>query len=57
VLTCRVLSRLGEPVRHSPELNAALADLIASVREHGLRGLVAKRLDSSQPHFAPRPLK
>jgi bifunctional non-homologous end joining protein LigD len=42
----RVLSKLGEPVRHSPELNASLSDLIVSVREHGLEGLVAKRLDS-----------
>jgi bifunctional non-homologous end joining protein LigD len=46
LLTSRVLSKLGEPVRHSPELNVSLADLIASVREHGLEGLVAKRLDS-----------
>jgi ATP-dependent DNA ligase len=46
LLTSRVLSKVREPVRHSPVLNARLADLIASVREHGLEGLVAKRLDS-----------
>lgn len=38
----RVLVKLGEPIRESPELNAALPDLIRSVKEHGLEGLVAK---------------
>jgi ATP-dependent DNA ligase len=42
----RVLSKLSEPIRHSPELNASLADLIESVRAQGLEGLVAKRRDS-----------
>lgn len=41
-----VLPRLTEPVRHSPELDASLPDLIESVRAQGLEGLVAKRLDS-----------
>jgi ATP-dependent DNA ligase len=42
-----VLPLLSEPIRHSPPLDASLADLIRSVREHGLKGLVAKRLDSA----------
>ena len=41
-----VLARLSEPIRVSPELEASLPDLIASVRAHGLEGLVAKRRDS-----------
>jgi bifunctional non-homologous end joining protein LigD len=41
-----VLPELGEPIRHSPEFKASLADLIESVRAHGLEGLVAKRLGS-----------
>jgi DNA ligase D-like protein (predicted ligase) len=46
LLLQRVLPELGEPIRHSPEFKASLADLIESVRAHGLEGLVAKRLDS-----------
>jgi len=42
----RVLAKLGEPIRESPELNASLPDLIHSVKTHGLEGLVAKRRDS-----------
>ena len=47
LLLRRVLPLLSEPIRHSPPLDASLADLIRSVREHGLEGLVAKRLDSA----------
>src|SRR5262249_51796670 len=46
VLRSRVLPALDEPIRHSPELNASLSDLVQSVRLQGLEGLVAKRLDS-----------
>jgi bifunctional non-homologous end joining protein LigD len=42
----RVLAKLGEPIRESPELEASLPDLIRSVKAHGLEGLVAKRRDS-----------
>jgi bifunctional non-homologous end joining protein LigD len=42
----RVLAKLSEPVRESPELEASMSDLIASVKAHGLEGLVAKRRDS-----------
>ena len=41
-----VLTRLGEPIRESSELDASLPDLIQSVKAHGLEGLVAKRRDS-----------
>jgi bifunctional non-homologous end joining protein LigD len=46
LLHSHVLSKLGGPIRESPELDAALPDLIATVRAHGLEGLVAKRRDS-----------
>jgi DNA ligase D-like protein (predicted ligase) len=46
LLRTEILPKLGEPIRHCPELNASLADVIASVRAAGLEGLVAKRLDS-----------
>src|SRR5439155_4318052 len=45
-LELEVLPKLGEPIRYSPVLDASLAVLIKSVREQGLEGLVAKRLDS-----------
>jgi DNA ligase D-like protein (predicted ligase) len=41
-----VLPKLKEPVRYAGTLNAALPDLIASVKAQGLEGLVAKRLGS-----------
>jgi bifunctional non-homologous end joining protein LigD len=46
LLQSHVLSKLGEPIRESPELDATLPDLIATVKAHGLEGLVAKRRDS-----------
>ena len=42
----KVLSKLGEPVRYSPELDGSLSDLVNSVKTQGLEGLVAKRRDS-----------
>jgi DNA ligase D-like protein (predicted ligase) len=47
LLLRRVLPTLREPIHYSPPLDASPADLIRSVREHGLEGLVAKRLDST----------
>ena len=46
LLAERVLAKLDEPIRESPVLEASLADLISSVKAHGLEGLVAKRRDS-----------
>ena len=46
LLLSHVLSKLVEPIRESPELDAALPDLIATVKAHRLEGLVAKRRDS-----------
>src|SRR6266566_10143674 len=46
MLERRILPDLVEPIRYSPELQAGLADLIASVRAQGLEGLVCKRRDS-----------
>jgi ATP-dependent DNA ligase len=43
LLEKRVLPRLTEPIRHSPQLRASLEDLIQSVKAQGLEGLVAKR--------------
>lgn len=46
ILRRRVLSKLVDPIRESPELAASLPDLIQSVKAQGLEGLVAKRRDS-----------
>jgi bifunctional non-homologous end joining protein LigD len=46
LLEARVLPKVSEPVRYLGELDAGLPDLIASVREQRLEGLVAKRRDS-----------
>jgi bifunctional non-homologous end joining protein LigD len=43
----KVLPKLNEPVRYSPDLDASLQDLIASVKVQGLEGLVAKRRDGA----------
>ena len=46
LLLHKLLNKLEEPVRFSPVLDAKLDDLIRSVREQGLEGIVAKRRDS-----------
>jgi bifunctional non-homologous end joining protein LigD len=46
LLEDKVLPLLTDPIRYSPELPAALVDLIQSVKAQGLEGLVAKRRDS-----------
>jgi bifunctional non-homologous end joining protein LigD len=46
LLEKRVLLKLSELVRYSPELKASLNDLIQSVKAQGLEGLVAKCRDS-----------
>jgi bifunctional non-homologous end joining protein LigD len=46
ILADRVLSRLGDPVRESPVLEASLADLVQSVKAQGLEGLITKQRDS-----------
>ena len=46
ILEKRILPKLSEPIRCSPQLKASLADLVQSVKEQGLEGLVAKRTDS-----------
>jgi DNA ligase D-like protein (predicted ligase) len=46
LLQVRLLAKLGEPIRESPELDASVPELICSVKAQGLEGLVAKRCDS-----------
>jgi bifunctional non-homologous end joining protein LigD len=46
LLRTEVLSRLVDPIRYSPVLDASLPDLIHSIRAQGLEGLVTKRRDS-----------
>ena len=46
ILRSQVLSKLADPIRESPELEASLPELIRSVKAQGLEGLVAKRRDS-----------
>jgi bifunctional non-homologous end joining protein LigD len=42
-----VLPTLADPIRYSPILEASLPNLIRSVKEQGLEGLVAKRRNSA----------
>ena len=46
LLEKRVLPKLSDPVRYSPEFKASLKELIQSVKAQGLEGLVAKHRDS-----------
>jgi DNA ligase D-like protein (predicted ligase) len=46
LLEKKVLTKLNEPIRYSPALEASLADLVHSVKAQGFEGLVAKRRDS-----------
>ena len=46
LLEQKILPRLTEPVRYASALDASLKVLIASVKDQGLEGLVAKRRDS-----------
>jgi ATP-dependent DNA ligase len=41
-----ILPKLGDPIRHAPELRASVSDLIHSVKAQGLEGLVAKLRNS-----------
>jgi bifunctional non-homologous end joining protein LigD len=50
LLKTKVLSKLGEPIRYSADLDASLSDLIRSVRGQELEGLVAKRRNSAYEH-------
>jgi bifunctional non-homologous end joining protein LigD len=46
LLESKVLPKLTEPIRYSPELPGSVADLVQSVKAQGLEGLIAKRRDS-----------
>jgi len=46
LLEQRIVPKLAEPVRHVGAIDASLRDLVHSVREQGLEGLVAKRRTS-----------
>ncbi len=46
ILATKILPKLKEPVRGAGSLDALLDVLITSVKQQGLEGLVAKRLDS-----------
>lgn len=46
LLESKVLTKLTEPIRYSPELKGSMADLIEAVKAQGMEGLVAKRRDS-----------
>jgi ATP-dependent DNA ligase len=41
-----ILPKLADPIRYSPVLESSLNNLIRSVKQQGLEGLVAKRRDS-----------
>jgi ATP-dependent DNA ligase len=46
LLAAEIMSKLRDPIRESPILEASLPDLIQAVKTQGLEGLVAKRRDS-----------
>ena len=46
LLEKRILPKLAEPIRYSPELEADLPSLIKAVKDQGFEGLVAKRRSS-----------
>jgi len=46
ILADKVLPKLGDPIRPTPELEGSLDELIHAVRLQSLEGLVAKRRDS-----------
>ena len=46
LLEKKVMPKLADPIRLSPSLEGRMKQLIASVRESGLEGLVAKRKNS-----------
>jgi bifunctional non-homologous end joining protein LigD len=46
MLETNIMPLLSEPIRYAGTLDAPLSVLISSVKEQGLEGLVAKRLDS-----------
>src|SRR5262249_46626671 len=47
LLRQNVLPKLKDPIRESPELQAALPDVVNAVRAQGLEGVVAKNLNSA----------
>jgi bifunctional non-homologous end joining protein LigD len=46
LLQRHILANFEDPIRHAPQFDASLTDLISAVRQQRLEGLVAKRLDS-----------
>jgi bifunctional non-homologous end joining protein LigD len=46
LLEAKVLPRLKEPIRQSPELKGKMAELVRSVKAQGFEGLIAKRRSS-----------
>jgi DNA ligase D-like protein (predicted ligase) len=47
LLETKLLPRLVEPIRQSPELKGRMTDLVRSVKTQGLEGLIAKRRNSA----------
>lgn len=46
LLERKILPKLAEPIRYSPELPGSVSDLVQSVKAQRLEGLIAKRRDS-----------
>jgi bifunctional non-homologous end joining protein LigD len=47
LLSARLMPRLAEPIRFSETMQTSAAELLREVREQGLEGVIAKRLDSA----------
>jgi bifunctional non-homologous end joining protein LigD len=57
LLDRHILSKLGEPIRESPELKAGLKDLVGSVRAQGFEGLVPNRYWSAFRQASRKPTR
>jgi bifunctional non-homologous end joining protein LigD len=42
-----LITKLGDPIRHSETFDVPAVELLATVRQHGLEGIVAKRRSST----------
>jgi DNA ligase D-like protein (predicted ligase) len=47
LLRTQVMPRLAEPIRFSETIQASAAELVRAIREQGLEGVIAKRMDST----------
>jgi len=54
LLETKILHKLSEPIRYSPELKASLRDLIQPVKAQALEGLIAKAVTADTSRVSAR---